>query len=207
MSFLKYQQRGEYGRGDATSPRSVSPTSDKRINPQDMINYDLNKIRAIIFDVDGVLSASTIFMDAEGLPQRTMNIKDGYAIQLARKHGIEIAIITGGKGDAIRKRYEGLGVTDIFMSCKVKIDTYEKYLTEKGLADDEIIYVGDDIPDYEIMQRVGCPCCPKDACPDIREISLYVSPYDGGHGCARDILEQVMRAKKIWLHSEKAFGW
>ena len=147
-----------------------------------MINYDLKKVRAVIFDVDGVLSAGTISMDAEGQPQRTMNIKDGYAIQLAVKHGLEIAIITGGKGDSIRKRYESLGVKDIFMSCGVKIKTYEDYIAKKGLKDEEVIYVGDDIPDYEIMLRVGCACCPKDACEDIKRISRYLSPKKGGNG-------------------------
>ena len=172
-----------------------------------MINYDLRKIKAVLFDVDGVLSASTIAMDCDGQPCRTMNIKDGYAIQLARKHDIPMAIITGGRGDAIRHRYEALGVTEIFMGCSVKIDTYIKYLSDHGFSDDEILYVGDDIPDYEIMQRVGCPCCPKDACSDILSISLYVSPYAGGCGCVRDILEQLLRAKGLWLHSTKAFGW
>ena len=172
-----------------------------------MINYDLKKVRAVIFDVDGVLSAGTISMDAEGQPQRTMNIKDGYAIQFAVKHGLEIAIITGGKGESIRKRYESLGVKDIFMSCGVKIKTYEDYIAKKGLKDEEVIYVGDDIPDYEIMLRVGCACCPKDACEDIKRISRYVSPKKGGKGCARDILEQILRAKGLWLNTELAFGW
>lgn len=172
-----------------------------------MIEYDLEKIKAVIFDVDGVLSANTVSMDENGLPLRTLNIKDGYAIQLAAKMGLKCAIITGGDSEAIRKRYEYLGMTDVFMKCSVKIKTYEMFLREHGLSDDNIIYVGDDIPDYEIMKRVGCPCCPSDASEEIRQMSVYVSPYSGGNGCARDVLEQVLRVQGKWLSSSKAFGW
>ncbi len=172
-----------------------------------MINYDLSKIRAIVFDVDGVLSAETITLSATGEPLRTVNIKDGYAIQLAMKLGLRIAIMTGGNTDAIRLRYERLGVEDIFMGCAVKIKTYELFLQKYGLADDEIMYMGDDIPDMEIMQRVGCPVCPKDACHEIKEVSLYVSRCQGGYGCGRDVIEQALRAQGKWLMNEKAFGW
>lgn len=172
-----------------------------------MINYDLKKITTVIFDVDGVLSTSTIQMNAEGTPMRSINIKDGYAIQLAVKQGLRLAIITGGKDDAIMKRYSGLGMTDIYMGCGVKLEVFRNYMREHGISKEEVIYIGDDIPDYEVMHEVGCPCCPKDACTDIKAISTYVSPVDGGMGCARDILEQVMRAQGLWLTNEKAFGW
>lgn len=172
-----------------------------------MINYDLKKITTVIFDVDGVLSTSTIQMNAEGTPMRSINIKDGYAIQLAAKQGLRLAIITGGKDDAIMKRYSGLGMTDIYMGCGVKLEVFRNYMREHGIHKEEVIYIGDDIPDYEVMHEVGCPCCPKDACTDIKAISTYVSPVNGGMGCARDILEQVMRAKGLWLTNEKAFGW
>lgn len=174
-----------------------------------MIPYDLKKITTIIFDVDGVLSANTITMDGNGQPVRTMNIKDGYAIHLALKMGIRLVIITGGDTENVRLRYVSLGMRseDIFLGASVKIDVYDRFVKENGISDEEVMYVGDDIPDYEIMQRVGCPCCPKDACPDIREISLYVSPCEGGYGCGRDVIEQVLRAKGLWLSSAKAFGW
>lgn len=172
-----------------------------------MINYDLNKITTVILDVDGVLSCSTIPMDTEGNPIRTLNIKDGYCIQLAVKMGLQLCIITGGSDESIRKRYEYLGMRDIFMKCAQKIETYEKYCKERGITDDQVIYIGDDIPDYEIMKRVGCPCCPADACSEIRELSTYVSPKTGGNGCVRDVLEQVLKAKGLWLNSAKAFGW
>ena len=172
-----------------------------------MINYDLRKITTIIFDVDGVLSANTVTMNGIGNPQRTMNIKDGYSIQLAAKQGLRLAIITGGNDEAIVQRYSKLGVKDIYMGVAVKILTYEEFCCCNNLSDEEIMYVGDDIPDYEIMRRVGCPCSPADACSDIKSISAYVSPYIGGNGCVRDILEQVLRAKGMWLCSAKAFGW
>ena len=172
-----------------------------------MINYDLTSVKAVIFDVDGVLSLSTIQMSPAGLPVRTVNIKDGYAIQLAIKMGLKLAIISGGTDPSIEERYRKLGMKDIFMSCSTKIQVLHKYLADNNLSADEVIYVGDDIPDYEIMQIVGCPCCPADACSDIKEISTYVSPYEGGKGCARDIIEQILRAKGLWLSSAKAFGW
>ncbi|AEA21692.1 KdsC family phosphatase [Prevotella denticola] len=172
-----------------------------------MINYDLQKIKAVVFDVDGVLSASTIQMDGKGEPVRTINIKDGYAIQLAVKHGIRLAIMTGGHNENIRFRYEYLGVKDVYINCSMKIRTWEELLSKYDLHEEEIIYVGDDIPDYEVMKRAGCPCCPKDACMEIKEISTYVSDYEGGHGVARDILEQVLKAQGKWVLNEKAFGW
>ena len=172
-----------------------------------MINYDLQKIRAIIFDVDGVLSAETITLNAEGEPLRTVNIKDGYAIQLAIKLGLRIVILTGGKTSSVRLRYEGLGVEDVYMGCAVKIETYESFLQKYGLADEEVMYMGDDIPDLEIMRRVGCPVCPKDACPEIKEMSIYVSDRNGGYGCGRDVIEQTLRAQGKWVMNAKAFGW
>lgn len=172
-----------------------------------MINYDLRRIRAIVFDVDGVLSASTVGMDAQGMPLRTVNIKDGYAIQLAVKRGLRIAIITGGSSEAIRKRYAYLGVEDIFMGSAMKKEVYARFLEANCLTHDEVLYMGDDIPDYEVMSLVGCPCCPADACADIKKIALYVSSYDGGHGCARDVIEQVLKAQGKWMDSAKALGW
>ena len=172
-----------------------------------MINYDLTKIKAIIFDIDGVLSAETINLSAEGVPLRTVNIKDGYAIQLAVKLGLHIAILTGANVNSIRVRYEGLGVKDIFLGCAVKIATYDEFLRKHDLRDEEVMYMGDDIPDIQIMRRVGCPVCPKDACSEIRNVSLYVSQFKGGYGCGRDVIEQVLRAQDKWVMNERAFGW
>ena len=172
-----------------------------------MINYDLTKIKALAFDVDGVLSAETITMDANGVPLRTVNIKDGYAIQLAVKMGLHIAIITGAKVDAVRVRYQGLGVPDVHLGCSVKMPVYESFLQKYGLTDEEVLYMGDDIPDLEVMNRCGCPCCPADAAPEVISASIYISHLRGGYGCGRDVVEQVLRAQGKWLSDEKAFGW
>lgn len=172
-----------------------------------MINYDLTKIKAIVFDIDGVLSAETITLSADGEPLRTVNIKDGYAIQLAMKLGLRIAIMTGAKTQAVCLRYQSLGVEDIHIGCAVKIKTYDGFLAKYGLADEEVMYMGDDIPDLEIMRRVGCPVCPNDACPEVKEVSCYVSHLRGGYGCGRDVIEQTLRAQGKWVMNEKAFGW
>jgi 3-deoxy-D-manno-octulosonate 8-phosphate phosphatase (KDO 8-P phosphatase) len=172
-----------------------------------MINYDLQKIRAIVFDLDGVLSGSTIALDLEGTPLRTVNIKDGYAIQLAMKMGLRIAIISGCRIEAVRMRYEGLGMEDIYLGAAVKIKTYEEFKAKYGYANEEVMFMGDDIPDLEVMRRVGCPVCPKDACHEVREVSIYVSDRNGGEGCGRDVIEQTLRAQGKWLKDEHAFGW
>lgn len=172
-----------------------------------MINYDLRKIRAIVFDLDGVLSKSTISLGMDGSPLRTVNIKDGYAIQLAVKMGLNIAIISGCRIDAVRKRYEGLGMTDVYLGAAVKIKVYEEFLAKHDLKEDEVMFMGDDIPDLEVMRRVGCPVCPKDACDEVKEASIYVSDYEGGCGCGRDVIEQTLKAQGKWLQDERAFGW
>lgn len=172
-----------------------------------MINYDLQKIRAIVFDLDGVLSSSTISLGADGVPLRTVNIKDGYAIQLAVKMGLHVAIISGCKIESVRSRYEGLGMTDIYLGASVKIKIYEDFLAKYGLKEEEVMFMGDDIPDLEIMRRVGCPVCPKDACSEVKAVSIYVSDYQGGYGCGRDVIEQTLKAQGKWLKDERAFGW
>lgn len=172
-----------------------------------MINYDLKRIRALMFDVDGVLSAETISQGADGEPVRTVNIKDGYALRLAQMSGLHVAIITGAHPEAIRSRYQLLGIEDVFLSCSVKTETYERLKAKYGFADDEVVYMGDDIPDYDIMRRVGCPVCPADAAPEIKAISLYISHLRGGYGCVRDVIEQVLKAQGKWMADESAFGW
>ena len=170
------------------------------------LDYDLGRIKGLAFDVDGVLSADTIPLHPGGEPCSTVNIKDGYAIQLAVRKGFEVAIITGGRTEAVRQRFEGLGVQHIYMGASVKIISFEEWLLATGLQADEILYMGDDIPDYEVMQRVGLPCCPADAAPEIKSIATYISPRNGGYGCGRDVREQVMKAQGKWF-GEEAFGW
>ena len=170
-------------------------------------NYDLTKIKAIAFDVDGVLSSNLVTLGADAQPVRTANIKDGYAMQLAVKKGLNLAIITGGKSEAVRQRYVGLGLQNVFMGVSVKIAVYEQWLEESGLSPEEVIYVGDDIPDLECMRLVGIPVCPADAAMEVIEASRYVSEFNGGHGAVRDIVEQVMRAQGKWMDEANAFGW
>lgn len=172
-----------------------------------MINYDLKKIKSFIFDVDGVLSDSEIVLDVTGEPMRTVNIKDGYAIQLAVKKGYHVCIITGGKTKAVRMRFEGLGVEHIYMGACVKTVSLIDFMEKTGLRSEEILYMGDDIPDYEVMKMVGLPTCPEDAVPEIKQIAAYISPKSGGRGCGRDVIEQVMKVQGTWMSDDQAFGW
>lgn len=173
------------------------------------INYDLKDIKALLFDVDGVLSANVIPMSTEGEPMRTVNIKDGYSIHLAAKQGVLLGIITGGNTEAVRKRFLSLGIPaeDIYLGSSVKIHDYRDFRDRHGLRDEEILYVGDDIPDLEVMRTCGLPCCPKDAAAEVKAIARYISHAEGGYGCGRDIVEQVLKVKGLWLADEKAFGW
>ena len=170
------------------------------------INYDLKKIRAFVFDVDGVLSRTVVSLHPDGDPMRTVNIKDGYAMQLAVKLGYHVAIITGGYTEAVRIRYERLGLHYIYMRSAVKIQDFHHFLKETNLQPEEVAYAGDDIPDYEVMREVGLPIAPADAAPEIKRIARYISHYNGGDGIARDIIEQTLKAQGQWMQDE-AFGW
>lgn len=170
------------------------------------INYDLQKIKALVFDVDGVLSGETIPLNPSGEPMRTVNIKDGYSLQLAIKRGLIVAIITGGRGEATRIRYDALGIKDIYMGASVKRNEYTQLKEKYKLKDEEVMYMGDDIPDYEVMSLCGLPCCPSDAAPEIKEIAKYISHRKGGAGCCRDVIEQVLKVQGKWM-SHDAFGW
>jgi len=170
------------------------------------INYDLSKIKAFLFDVDGVLSSSNIPLHPSGEPMRMINIKDGYAMQLAVKQGYELGVITGGNTQAVKIRFENLGLKHIYMKSSVKIHDYNDFMKKTNLLPEEVVFVGDDIPDYEVMQQAGLPVCPADAVPEIKAISRYISTKNGGDGVARDIIEQVMKAQGKWM-KDHAFGW
>lgn len=171
------------------------------------INYDLSRIRGIAFDVDGVLSPSTIPLAADGQPARMVNIKDGYAMQLAVKCGLHIAIITGGNSEAVRVRFQKLGVPDVVMGAGLKLPVFDKWMEKRGLTAAEVAFVGDDIPDLPVMRRAGLSVAPSDAAAEVREAATYVSPCQGGYGVGRDVLEQVMRAQGTWMNDLHAFGW
>lgn len=170
------------------------------------INYDLLQIKAFVFDVDGVLSKDTITLHPSGEPQRSVNIKDGYAMQLAVKLGYTVAIITGGNTQSVYTRYHALGVQHIYMASKVKMVDYNSFIEKTGLLPSEVLYMGDDIPDFEVMKVAGLPCCPADAVSEIKETASYISIKNGGCGCARDVIEQVLKAQNRWMSNE-AFGW
>lgn len=170
------------------------------------INYDLRKIKAFVFDVDGVLSADVVSLSPDGDPMRTVNIKDGYALQLAVKKGYQVAIITGGYTEAVRLRFSRLGIVHIYMKSAIKVHDYKDFMEKTGLKPEEILYAGDDIPDYEVMKLVGLPVAPADAVPEIKKIAKYISLKNGGQGIARDVIEQTMKAQGYWMGDE-AFGW
>lgn len=171
------------------------------------IDYDLKKIKGVVFDVDGVLSPSTIPMSEAGEPMRMVNIKDGYALQLAVKKGLRLAVITGGKTRGILGRYNSLGMTDVFIGVATKLPVLEEWMAKRGLSADEVAYVGDDIPDYEVMESVGLRIAPADAAAEIKGIATYISPVAGGYGVARDVLEQILKAQGLWMDAADAFGW
>ena len=170
-------------------------------------NYDLSQIKAFVFDVDGVLSPSTVPVYSNGEPCRMMNVKDGYAMQLAIKLGYKIAVITGAKSDLIKVRYNTLGLKDVFIGIENKIEIYNDWVVKNGLTHNQVAYIGDDIPDYEVMKTAGFACCPTDAANDIQLIARYISPYKGGEGCVRDVIEQTLKAQGVWMKSELAFKW
>lgn len=166
----------------------------------------LPQITTFMFDVDGVLSSNMVQLLPGEEPIRTANIKDGYAMQLAVKKGYRLVIITGGKSEAIEERYSRLGLKDIYMRSSIKMKDFNEVVEKYQLSMDEIMYMGDDIPDLQVMQNVGVPCCPADAAQEIQKVSVYISNKDGGMGCARDIIEQVLKAQDNWMDDE-AFGW
>lgn len=171
------------------------------------ISYDLSKIKAFAFDVDGVLSPSTIPMSTSGEPMRMVNIKDGYALQLASRLGYHLAIFTGGNTEAVRIRFEGLGIKNVHLGAAHKLPLLIQWMDRLELSREEVVYVGDDIPDLPCLRHVGLPCAPADAASEILDAALYVSRFNGGHGVARDIIEQVMKYQGLWLKDQDAFGW
>jgi len=166
----------------------------------------LPKIKAFIFDVDGVLTDGSVTLMPDGEQVRVMNIKDGYALQLAIKKGYKLAIISGGKSEMVRKRLNGLGVTDVFLGSHTKVETFKEYIETNNIKTEEVLYMGDDIPDYEVMKMVGVPACPADSAPEIKEISIYISQHKGGKGCVRDVIEQVLRVQNKWMDKD-GFVW
>lgn len=162
----------------------------------------LPHIKLMVFDVDGVLSDGSVHCFNDGEQVRVLNIKDGYALQLAIKKGIRILIISGGKSEAVIKRLNLLGVTEIFMGVHHKLPVLQEFLIEHQISLEETLYMGDDIPDMECLKHVSASTCPADAANDIKPICLYVSQHGGGKGCVRDVIEQVLKAQQLWLDAD-----
>lgn len=172
------------------------------------LNYKdkLHKIKAFVFDFDGVMTNGDVWIYDDGEAVRCGNSKDGYAIQYAVKKGYTIAVITGATSPGIDNRMHSLGVTQVFTGCANKMQTYTKFLADNRLGEEEVICTGDDIPDFDIMNHCGVAACPADAALEIKNISDYISLYAGGQGCVRDIIEQVLRLQDQWFHPD-AVNW
>lgn len=155
-------------------------------------------ITTFVFDVDGVLTDGTLLVMPNNLMARTMNIKDGYALQLAIKKQYNVVIISGGKSDEVKERLNKLGVTEVYMQVQNKAALLTTYINQMQLTKEQILFMGDDMPDLEAMKLTGLPCCPKDAVSDIKEIVQYISPLKGGEGCARDVIEKVLKLNNNW---------
>lgn len=158
----------------------------------------MNHITTFIFDVDGVLTDSSVHVTEEtGEMLRIMNIRDGFAMKAALESGYHVCIISGGNNEGVRIRLRNLGITDIRPSPN-KVETFKEYIDLYGIKSSEVLYMGDDIPDYHVMQLVGLPTCPQDASPEIKAISKYISHKNGGKGAVREVIEQVMKVQGKW---------
>ncbi|MFD2561052.1 KdsC family phosphatase [Aquimarina rubra] len=164
----------------------------------------LQHITTFIFDVDGVLTDGTVIINTDGELLRTMNIKDGYALKTAVQQGFNVCIISGGKNEGVRKRLEGLEIKDVYLGAHHKVDQLNEYMDKNGIKIENVLYMGDDIPDLPVMKMVGLPTCPQDAVAEIKEVSKYVSFKKGGKGCVRDVIEQVLKVQGKWIENYDA---
>lgn len=163
---------------------------------------DLKNVKAFVFDVDGVLSKDYSPLNEFGEPVRTANVKDGYAIRIAIDSGFPVAIITGGFVERVRLRYEKLGVKYFYSNVADKTQALDDFLTLTGVGIKDVLFMGDDLVDYKVMQQVGFPVCPADAVSEIKNLSQYISPVKGGEGCVREIIELTLRVQKKWFKEE-----
>lgn len=170
------------------------------------INYDLGRIRAVAFDVDGVLSPAVVPLGPDGLPQRMANLRDGYAMVQAVKQGLQLAIISGADAPGVRERFEIIGVQNIFLGHLDKLPVLEQWMASLGLEPDEVAYVGDDIPDLAPMAVVGLPVAPRDACTECKAAARFIAGAPGGYGVARELIEEILRARSLWPVASAATG-
>jgi 3-deoxy-D-manno-octulosonate 8-phosphate phosphatase (KDO 8-P phosphatase) len=162
---------------------------------------DLNKVKAFVFDVDGVFTDSMLYCMADGEQVRAMNAKDGFAVRFAQKQGFPIGIISAGQNNVgTIKRLQYLDIEDLYMGSFEKTEAIQLFAKKHNIPLDEILYMGDDIPDYPVLKMVGIPTCPGDAAIEIKQVSKYISNVNGGQGCVRDVIEQVLRAQSLWVN-------
>jgi 3-deoxy-D-manno-octulosonate 8-phosphate phosphatase (KDO 8-P phosphatase) len=159
---------------------------------------NFKSIKAFVFDIDGVLASDTLLILEGGQITRNMNSKDGHALRMAVKKGYPVAIISGSDSEAVKIRLSKLGIKDIFLEVSSKKEKLAEYILQQGLKWENVLYMGDDIPDYACLKMVGMPCCPANAAIEIKQISKYISPLDGGNGCARDVIEKVLKLNGHW---------
>ena len=173
-----------------------------------MTNFkeELRRVKAFVFDMYGVLSTQTIALSVWGIPHRTVNLRDGYALQLAVRKGYRVGVISGANSKEYIKRLKTLGVNDIYLNSRTKKESLKDLVEKWNIDPSDILYMGDDIPDYEVMKMVGLPACPADADSEIKQIAVYISDKKGGEGCVRDVIEQALRLHKNWMDHE-AFSW
>ena len=164
----------------------------------------LAQITAFIFDVDGVLTDGTINITTDGQMYRTMHTKDGYALKAAVDEGFNLCIISGGSNEGVRLRLEGLGIKHIHLGSHDKVGVMNTFMSNNAINAENVLYMGDDIPDLEAMKLVGMSCCPQDAVPEIKEVSKYISHKKGGKGCVRDVIEQVLKVQGKWVQQANA---
>ena len=172
------------------------------------MNYKtkLAKIKLFAFDYDGVFTDGTVYLMPDGSMARTASAKDGFAVQWAIKQGIHIAVITGGKEEAVRMRMKGLGVEEVHLGAHDKLQVLENVADRLGIDLSEVAYMGDDLPDRLALEHAGLSCCPHDAAPEIRETVDWVTPECGGQGCVRNVLEQAMKLRGLWA-AEEGHRW
>jgi 3-deoxy-D-manno-octulosonate 8-phosphate phosphatase (KDO 8-P phosphatase) len=173
-----------------------------------MTNYKswLKNINTFIFDYDGVLTDGSIITLDDGEAYRTTNVKDGYALQLAVKKGYRVAVISGARADCMLHRLHALQIKDVFLGVENKLEVFEKYLADHSMDAGQVLFMGDDIPDYEIMKKAGIATCPSDAAEEIRKLATYISGFAGGKGCVRDVIEQVLKIQGKWMNDD-GYKW
>lgn len=164
----------------------------------------LHEVRAFAFDVDGVCTNNQVILSESGDLLRSANTRDGYAISIAARHGYPIAIITGGRSESVRSRFLALGVQHVYLGCTDKAEALEEFCALHDIAPSQVLYMGDDMPDLPVLQRVGFPTCPADATAEVQAASIYISRFGGGYGCVRDVVEQVLKLAGKWGTAETA---